>query len=65
MPHACMVTRVQAARCRAGRAAAGLPDIKVICLDVDGTLLNGDQQLTARVKGALESAATAGIRVRD
>jgi hypothetical protein len=40
------------------------PDVKIICLDVDGTLLNSQQQLTSRVITAIETASACGIRVR-
>jgi len=35
--------------------------IKLIAMDVDGTLLNSQKQLSARTKAALEQAAAAGI----
>ncbi len=37
--------------------------IKLIGLDIDGTLLNSRKQLTPRTRSALEAAAPAGIRI--
>jgi hydroxymethylpyrimidine pyrophosphatase-like HAD family hydrolase len=37
--------------------------IKLICTDVDGTLLNSHQEMTSDVKEAVQLAATAGIPV--
>ncbi|MBQ1423506.1 MAG: HAD family phosphatase, partial [Lachnospiraceae bacterium] len=38
-------------------------DIRLITLDMDGTLLNSDKQLTDRNRRALEAAAEAGIEI--
>jgi len=38
-------------------------DVKLIALDLDGTLLNSDKALTARTRAALESAAERGVRI--
>ena len=49
-----------------GRAAVTyLPtqDIKLIALDLDGTLLTTDKQLTARSRAALAAAANCGIQI--
>ena len=37
--------------------------IRIIALDLDGTLLNSDKQLTDRTRAALERAARAGIEI--
>lgn len=39
------------------------PEIKLIALDLDGTLLNSKKELTARTRAALESAAAQGVQV--
>lgn len=39
------------------------PEIKLIALDLDGTLLNSKKELTARTCHALEAAAAQGIQV--
>jgi haloacid dehalogenase-like hydrolase len=38
--------------------------IKLICADVDGTLLNSKQEMTQAVKDAVQAADDAGIPVR-
>ena len=38
-------------------------NIKIICLDLDGTLLNSDKQLSPRNAAALERAAAAGAEI--
>ena len=38
-----------------------MPDIKLIALDLDGTLLNSDKTLTPRNRAALQAASEAGI----
>ena len=40
-----------------------MPDYRIIALDLDGTLLNTDKELTARSLAALEKAAAAGIEI--
>src|SRR5579875_690082 len=40
-----------------------LTEIKLIAIDIDGTLLNPDGEITARVRGAIEAAQRAGIIV--
>lgn len=40
-----------------------MPEIKLIALDLDGTLLNSAKELTSRSRAALEAAAEAGIQV--
>ena len=40
-----------------------MPETKLIALDLDGTLLNSDKQLTERTRRALEAAAEAGIEI--
>lgn len=43
--------------------ASRVPDIRLIATDVDGTLLNGKQELTARVKAAVLKAVEIGVPV--
>lgn len=43
---------------------AGLPDIRIIASDVDGTLLNSRQQLSPRVEAAVKRAESQGVPVR-
>ena len=49
------------------KTGAGLPhhfdDIKMICLDLDGTLLNSDKVLSERNRRALTEAAARGIYI--
>ncbi len=40
-----------------------MPDIRIIALDLDGTLLNSDKQLTPRNAEALQRAADRGIEI--
>lgn len=40
-----------------------MPNYKVLALDIDGTLLTGDGQLTGTVKNAVRRAADAGVTV--
>jgi Cof subfamily protein (haloacid dehalogenase superfamily) len=40
-----------------------LTEIKLIAIDIDGTLLDPDGEITARVRGAIEAAQRAGIIV--
>ena len=40
-----------------------MPDIKLIALDLDGTLLNSKKELTPTSRAALERAAEAGIEI--
>ncbi len=40
-----------------------MQDIRLIALDLDGTLLNSDKQLSERNRKALEDAAAAGIEI--
>lgn len=40
-----------------------MPDIRLIALDLDGTLLNSDKALTPRNRAALEAASGAGILI--
>ena len=40
-----------------------MPDIRLIALDLDGTLLNSDKKLTERSRAALEAASAAGIEI--
>src|SRR5579883_1099955 len=40
-----------------------LSEIKLIAIDIDGTLLNPEGEITARVRGAIEAAQRAGIIV--
>ena len=40
-----------------------MPETKLIALDLDGTLLNSDKELTERTRRALEAAAEAGIEI--
>ena len=40
-----------------------MPDVKLIALDLDGTLLNSDKALTPRSRAALEAAADAGVLI--
>ena len=40
-----------------------MPETKLIALDLDGTLLNSDKELTERTRCALEAAAEAGIEI--
>ena len=40
-----------------------MPDVRLIALDLDGTLLNSKKELTPRSYAALESAAAAGIEI--
>ena len=47
-----------------GMQGAPARAIKLICTDVDGTLLNSDQQLTEEVIEAVQAADDAGIAVR-
>ncbi len=39
------------------------PDIKIICLDLDGTLLNSKKELSPRNRAALEKAAAKGVLI--
>lgn len=43
--------------------ARGLADIRLIALDLDGTLLNEKKELSPRSRAALEAAAGAGIEI--
>ena len=47
--------------CRAESTAA--TDIKLVCLDVDGTLLNSREELTPAVEEAIKAAREAGVQV--
>jgi len=47
--------------CASGNPASGRDEVKLIVTDVDGTLLNSDQELTLRVEAALARAAAAGV----
>ena len=38
-------------------------DIRLLALDIDGTILTREKKLTARTKNAIESAADAGIAI--
>lgn len=38
-------------------------DIKLIAIDIDGTLINSKKELTAGVKAAIEKAKAQGIKV--
>ena len=38
-------------------------DIRLLALDIDGTILTSEKKLTARTKNAIESAADAGIAI--
>ena len=38
-------------------------DIRLLALDIDGTILTRDKQLTNRTKDAIEAAADSGIAV--
>ena len=40
-----------------------MPEIKLIALDLDGTLLNSAKELSPRNRAALEAAAGAGIHI--
>ena len=40
-----------------------MPDYRIIALDLDGTLLNSDKELTGRSRAVLERAAAAGIEI--
>lgn len=40
-----------------------MPDIKIIALDLDGTLLNSQKRISSEDYGALEKAAASGIRI--
>ena len=40
-----------------------MPDIRLIALDLDGTLLNSDKELTERNRAALAAAAEAGVEI--
>lgn len=40
-----------------------MPDVKLIALDLDGTLLNSDKALTPRSRAALCAAAAAGVEI--
>jgi hypothetical protein len=44
-------------------SSSALPAISVIASDVDGTLLNSQQQLTPGVEAAVRAAADAGVPV--
>ena len=39
-------------------------DIKLIAIDIDGTLVNSKKELTAGVKAAIEKAKAQGIKGR-
>jgi hypothetical protein len=54
---------VAAAAAAAGAAAAGPPHITLIATDVDGTLLDSRQQLSAGNEAAIKQAAAAGVPV--
>ena len=41
----------------------GMGEIRIIALDLDGTLLDSDKNLPAANRAALERAAAAGIHV--
>ena len=41
-----------------------MADIKLIALDLDGTLLTTDKRLTDRTKATLKAARDRGIKVR-
>ena len=38
-------------------------DIQLVCLDVDGTLLNSQSQLTPAVEEAIKACREAGVQV--
>ena len=40
-----------------------MPDYRIIALDLDGTLLNSNKELTERSRAVLEKAANAGIEI--
>ena len=40
-----------------------MPDYRIIALDLDGTLLNSNKELTDRSRAVLEKAAAAGIEI--
>ncbi len=44
-------------------AAQGAPEIRLITSDVDGTLLNSKQELTAGVEHAVKLARSVGVPV--
>lgn len=46
-----------------GRSSKGMNDIRLLALDIDGTILTREKQLTDRTKAAIEAAADAGIFV--
>ena len=48
--------------CHAEKTAA--TDIKLVCLDVDGTLLNSQAELTPAVEEAIQAARQAGVQVK-
>lgn len=45
------------------QAGQGIPDIRLITSDVDGTLLNSKQELTAGVEQAVKLARSVGVPV--
>ncbi len=48
---------------RPNPSATDQRDIRLIAVDVDGTLLRSDKQLTTRTAGAIRAAADAGVKV--
>ena len=48
---------------RARRRMGTMAEIKLIALDLDGTLLTGNKRLSPRNRAALEAAAAAGIEI--
>ena len=45
------------------QAAGRLPDVDLVCLDIDGTLINHDGLLTDRVRSAVQRTAAGGVHV--
>lgn len=50
---------------RAEAMPQSFPEIRLIATDVDGTLLNSQQQLNPAVEDAVRQARSLGVKVRN
>eukprot|EP00199_Chlamydomonas_sp_CCMP681_P002924 CAMPEP_0119104166 /NCGR_PEP_ID=MMETSP1180-20130426/2445_1 /TAXON_ID=3052 ORGANISM="Chlamydomonas cf sp, Strain CCMP681" /NCGR_SAMPLE_ID=MMETSP1180 /ASSEMBLY_ACC=CAM_ASM_000741 /LENGTH=308 /DNA_ID=CAMNT_0007088847 /DNA_START=132 /DNA_END=1058 /DNA_ORIENTATION=- len=60
-PHRLSPNSQVAATAKGSLDQQGHPEIRLICTDVDGTLLNSQQKLTPPVEAAIKAAAAAGV----
>lgn len=40
-----------------------MSEIKIVSIDIDGTLLNDDRQITPDVKSAIQAAMAQGVKI--